>query len=89
MDFSKIIQTIEDGVDVIEKLAPVATAIGGPIVGKLFKTVETVSEIAHNVIDRAAEAGEVFSTDDQAKIQSSIARLAAQNDKLAEAIQNS
>lgn len=88
-DLSKIVETLEAGVKFIEDLTPIATAIGGPIVGNVSNTVLTVTDIAHNALSRAAEIGHVFSDEDQADINAIINRLAVQNDKLAEAIRNS
>jgi uncharacterized membrane protein YqgA involved in biofilm formation len=89
MKAADIIATIEKGVKFAESIAPIAAVIGGPIVGTVFNTVKAIKDVVGNVVDRANEAGEVFSTDDQAKIQELVRRLAAQNDKLAEAIANS
>lgn len=89
MDFSKIVETLEAGVKFVENLTPIATAIGGPIVGNVANTVLTVTDIAHNALSRAAEVGHVFSTEDQSEINALINRLSVQNDKLAEAIRNS
>lgn len=88
-DLSKIVETLEAGVKFIEDLTPIATAIGGPIVGNVVNTVLTVTDIAHNTLARAAEAGHVLNTEDQGEINALINRLSVQNDKLAEAIRNS
>lgn len=89
MDFAKILKTLEDGVKFVENLAPLATAIGGPIVGNIVSTVKTVTDIADNIVTRAAEAEHVFRSEDQAEISSLVSRLASINDQLAEAIRNS
>jgi hypothetical protein len=89
MNFEKVIGFIEDGVKFIESIAPIATQIGGPIVGNITATILTVTDIAHNLLERADEAGHVFNEDDQTAINDLINRLTAQNDKLAEAIRNS
>jgi outer membrane lipopolysaccharide assembly protein LptE/RlpB len=86
MDILKLVQLLTKGVDVLEELTPLATAIGGPIVGNIVKTVGAFSEIGQNVLDRANEAKAVFSETDQDAIAQVIARLAAVNDKLAETI---
>lgn len=89
MDFTNLISILGQGVRVVEQLQPLATAIGGPIVGNVIKTVESLSEVSANVVTRVTEAKIVLHEVDQKAIADITARLAAVNDKLAEAINNS
>lgn len=88
MNVQEILETIESGVEFVEKLTPLASTVGGPIVGAV-QVISTVTQIAHNVIERANDLGVAFSESDQAVIASLNKRLAAENDKLAEAINKS
>lgn len=89
MNFTNLIAVISHGVRVVEQLEPLATAIGGPIVGSVIKTVESLSEVSSNVMTRVAEAKQVLNEVDQKTIADITARLAAINDKLAKAVENS
>jgi len=89
MNFKAVLETLEEGVAVVEKLAPLAAAIGGPVVGNVANVVLTVSDIAHNVVNRAVEVEHVFSSEDLEAINTMLNKLSVQNDKLAEAIRNS
>jgi hypothetical protein len=89
MNFDKLLTAIENAVNFIESLTPIAASIGGPIVGNISSTILTVTDIIHNIVARADEAGHVFAETDQSKINEFVNRLALQNDKLAELIRNS
>lgn len=89
MNFTNLIAILGQGVRVVEQLEPLATALGGPIVGNVLKTVDSLKEVSANVLERVTEAKQVAHEVDQKAIADITARLAAINDKLAEAINNS
>lgn len=89
-DLKKILALVEKGTEVAEGLLPFARAIPGvAIVETAVKVASAVSETLVNVQARAVEAGVVISSKDQEEIQAITARLAAVNDGLMKAIQES
>lgn len=89
MNVSEILATLKKGVDFAETMAPIAVALGGPVVSTVIGTVKTISEIANNINERAKEGTVVFGDGDQSEIDAIVQRLASVNDKLAEAIASS
>ncbi len=81
MDISKILDAVDNGLDFLKQIAPLASAFGLPITGVL-SIVETITDIVDNIAIRAQEAGEVISSNDQARIAEITAALAKQNDEL-------
>lgn len=89
MNVSEILATLKKGVDFAETMAPIAIALGGPVVASVIGTVKTISEIADNINERAKEGTVVFGNAEEAEVQAIVERLASINDKLAEAIASS
>lgn len=85
MSIKSIIDAIEDGIATVEKFKGLAATLGIPL-GPILEIAKSVTEVASNIADRAAEAGEVLSSDDEARIEELTTRLAAVNDDLAKAI---
>lgn len=88
-DPSKILNALRKGVDFVETIAPIATVIGGPIVGMVIGAISAVSDIAENANKLANEGKVVFSGGETAEIQAILGRIAKANDALNKAIENS
>ncbi len=89
MDVKAILDALRKGAEFVEAVAPVATIIGGPVVATVAGVISSVSDIADNVQERAKEGKAVFSSDDEAEIQAIVSRIAAANDALNKAIEQS
>lgn len=85
MDIQKLLDTIEKGVQFVEKLTPVLSEIpgAGPIVATAVQAASAVTEVVTNIVDRVDEGKIVMGTDDQEVLKGYISRLQAVNDQLA------
>lgn len=86
MDVSKILDLLHKGADLVETLAPIAVAFGGPLAATAVAVVKTVSDTVENVQQLAKDGKVVFDGRETAEIDAILKRIAAANDKLNEAI---
>lgn len=88
MDTKQILAGLRQGLEVVDKLAPLAALLGpqGAAVGKI---VEGLTEVGQTVLERAQEGAVVLTSEDQDEIRSINHRLAAKNDELAQRIADS
>lgn len=89
MNIKDILAALNKGADFVEAVAPVATILGGPMVGMVTGVISAVSEIATNIQERANEGKVVFGIGDAAQIQVVLDRITAANDSLNKAIEQS
>lgn len=89
MNGKEILAALEKGADFVEAIAPVATILGGPIVATVSAAIQSVSGIATNVQTRINEGKVVLDGNDIDLIERILARIAAANDRLNAAIEQS
>lgn len=84
MDAKSIIAALRQGIELADKLAPMAAEfVPIPQVKAAAKIVDAVADLGRTVLDRAEEVSVVLTTEDQAQIQQINATLAERNDALA------
>lgn len=83
-DLTKLLGGVDDVVKALETLAPLAVALGAPpIVAGVATMAIAATGTLQNIVDRAADAKEAFSTADEGKLRGMLTRLQAVNDTLA------
>lgn len=82
-NFTALLDGVGDVVTTLEKLAPLAVALGAPaIVANVATMAIAATGALQNVVTRVADAKEALSTADEAKLKDMLKRLQAVNDKL-------
>lgn len=89
MDAKKILDALRKGADFVEAVAPVAIAIGGPLVATVVGTISTVRKIGDNLETLVNEGKVVFSDAEASEVAVILNRIAAANDALNKAIEQS
>jgi hypothetical protein len=83
-DFAKILDGVEGVVAAVEKLAPLAVALGAPAVVANVATIAIAATgTLQNIVERATDAKEALATQDETKLRTMLSRLQAVNDTLA------
>jgi len=85
-DVDRIIDGLQSGLDTVNKLAPLASKLGG---GPVASLAGVLAGIASNALERAQEGRIVAQAQDVATIRALTAKLAAENDALAAAVAKS
>lgn len=85
----EILEFMDKVTDVVKSAAPLATMFGIPFVEKIAGWADTAVDVGKNVLERAEEGKIVLESHDVDDINARIAKLSAENDKLAEIIANS
>lgn len=86
MDWSTLLPTLRQGLEVVRQLEPIVGALGGPVVGGAANVAGGLAEIALNALQRAETVQDAMSTEDQAELRTILAELQARNDQVDAAI---
>lgn len=83
--FSGLLDGLKRGLETVETLLPIATALGAPtgLITSVVGIAGAVLETGQNVATRIEEGQVVASSDDQAELKSILSRIQAKNDELA------
>ena len=90
MDVRKYIEGLYSAANAVEVLSATVSDLGGSKVSetvtKIAGVAKTVLEVVDNVQERVKEGTVVLTSENEAEIDAIIARLKAENDRLASAI---
>lgn len=89
MDKSDLFEMLDKAGDFVEALAPIAGAIGGPVVGSILGVIGSIDEVVENIATVAKEGKAVLSTDDVQVVDAALNRVRRANDALNELIKAS
>jgi hypothetical protein len=89
MDLKGFLPSLRGALKLVEDLAPIVKAVGGPAIANLADLAATAAAIGRNVMTRADEAKVVIGEADQKEAKAIIDKLAAVNDELAAKIAES
>lgn len=89
-NFSGLLDGLKRGLETVETLLPIATALGAPtgLVTSVIGIASAVLETGQNVAVRIEEGKVVASSDDQAELKSILSRIQSKNDELAAYIES-
>lgn len=86
-DVSEVLKGLQAALDTVQKLGPVAQALGMPAeVVAIANVASAAVSVASNIVDRIEEGKVVASNTDAAAVRAILADLQTENDKLAAAI---
>lgn len=84
-NFTGLLDGLKKGLDTVETLMPIATALGAPteLVSQVTNIAGALIETGQNVAARIEEGTVVATSTDQDELKSILARIQAKNDELA------
>lgn len=89
MNISQVLAALNRGAEMIERLTPLATALGGSTAATVSGVIVSTAAVASNVLERIKEGNMVASSHDQEELKAMVARLGNMNDALNAAIEKS